>query len=452
MFYPPKPDLISSRTPRIMRFFKNLRSSISVFTEQSYQMKMGEVRGLKERTYFLAQPDLVRKLLTSSIKTHPKSNLIEKTFSVLLGQGLFMSSGDTWIRRRKMVEGAFGTANISKVFPHMLAAAEDLCSQITEGKVQIDRLTNQVSVDIIFRTLFSKAIEPDETNHFFEVVDSFLKSAHGHASWCVIGLPERLSPFRRKTERTSLDLREVLARRVDERLSVRGAEQSPEDDLLDALINSRDDDGVGFTRDELVDEVAVLFLAGHETSAGVMAWAFYLIANSPDIQGRLHQEIDTVVGKGVLEQGHFRKLPLVRNVFRETLRLFPPVAFVPRKTTVTETWRDKVIKPGSTIFVAVWLLQRNPQIWEDPDGFDPDRFSTPQGKQSSREGYVPFSMGPRVCIGASFAIQEAAIVMSVLLQKFHFSPTDHLPRPVSKLTVRSENGIELNVTRRAPYS
>jgi len=331
----------------------------------------------------------------------------------------------------------------------MLAAAQDLANEAPTGVTRIDTLTTRVAADIIFRTLFSEALKKDESKLLFDSFESFQASAYAHGTWCLAGLPQRVSPYRIKAQRPAHILRDALARRVDARLEARKKGQPPQDDLLDALMAARDDQGVGFTRDELVDEVAVMFLAGHETSASALAWAFYLIANSPGIQQRLHAEIDEAMGQGTLETHHFRKLPLVRNVFRETLRLYPPVAFVPRKTTQAESWRDKRLKPGVTIFVSLWLLQRHRQIWKDSDGFDPDRFTTPEGKKASREAYLPFSIGPRVCIGASFAMQEAAIVMAVVLQKFRFTPTDHVPIPVSKLTVRSENGIELNITPRS---
>lgn len=449
MFQPPKPDTLPKRPSPLLRFRKNIQSSISVFTDHSYQMKMGEVRGLKERTYFLVQPDLVRKLLTSSPLVHPKSDFLEKILDQMVGQGVFVAAGETWARRRAMVDSAFGAANIIKIFPHMLAAAQDLGNRIPSGKVRIDTLTTHVAADIIFRTLFSEPLEADEANRLFEAFESFQATAYAHGNWCMAGLPQRLSPFRRKARHPAHTLREALALRVDARLNAREMKQPHGDDLLDALIDARDEQGVAFTRDELVDEVAVMFLAGHETSASALAWAFYLIASSPDIQDRLHEEIDVAIGEGTLERGHFRKLPLVRNVFRETLRLYPPITFVPRKTTKTETWRDKVLKPGVTIFASLWLMHRHREFWDNPDGFDPDRYDTPEGKQSSRDAYLPFSIGPRVCPGASFAMQEAAIVMAVLLQKYRFSPTDHVPRPVSKLTLRSENGIELLVTPRA---
>lgn len=450
MFHPPKPDTLPNRPSPISRFKKNIRSSVSVFTDHSYQMKMGEVRGLRERTYFLVQPDLVRKLLTSSPAVHPKSDFLEKILDQMVGQGVFVAAGQTWARRRKMVDSAFGAANITKIFPHMLSAAQDLGNRMTAGKTRIDTLTTHVAADIVFRTLFSEPIEAEEAHLLFETFESFQATAYAHGNWCMAGLPQWLSPFRRRAQRPAYILRGALARRVDERLKAREFGEPAGDDLLDALIESRDEQGVGFTRDELVDEVSVMFLAGHETSASALAWAFYLIANSPDIQERLHAEIDKTIGDGTLERSHFRKLPLVRNVFRETLRLYPPITFVPRKTTQTENWRDKVLKPDVTIFASLWLLHRHRHVWENPDGFDPDRFDTPEGKQASRDAYLPFSIGPRVCIGASFAMQEAAIVIAVLLQKFHFLPTEHVPRPISKLTLRSENGIELIVTPRIP--
>jgi cytochrome P450 len=144
-----------------------------------------------------------------------------------------------------------------------------------------------------------------------------------------------------------------------------------------------------------------------------------------------------------------RQLKFTRDVFREALRLYPPVAFVPRDITLPETIRGKALKKGSAIFVPIWLLHRNRTIWPNPDDFDPDRFARAEEKQAIREAYLPFSQGPRVCLGASFAMQEAVIILSMIAHNFDISVcSDHTPCPVARLTLRSENGIRLKLSAR----
>jgi cytochrome P450 len=159
--------------------------------------------------------------------------------------------------------------------------------------------------------------------------------------------------------------------------------------------------------------------------------------------------------RAFLEDGNFRPaqfkhLKLTRDVFRETLRLYPPVSFVPRDITVPETMRGKNLKKGSAIFISLWLMQRHREIWKNPDMFDPDRFSREDEKEAIRSAYMPFSQGPRVCLGASFALQEAAIILSMIAHHYEITPVEgHVPKPVARLTLRSENGIRLRLRKRS---
>ena len=146
-----------------------------------------------------------------------------------------------------------------------------------------------------------------------------------------------------------------------------------------------------------------------------------------------------------------KRLNLARNVFRETLRLYPPVAFLPRDATEAVTMRDKKIKAGAIISISPWIIQRHRKLWADPDLFDPDRWDREDSIESQRNAYLPFSLGPRVCLGAAFALQEATLILALLARDFRFDPVPgHEPKPVGRLTVRSENGIRLNVARRLP--
>jgi cytochrome P450 len=193
-----------------------------------------------------------------------------------------------------------------------------------------------------------------------------------------------------------------------------------------------------------------MFLAGHETSASALSWALYLIAQDKDVQDRMFAETELAFGQeGGFAPRNFKYLKLTRDVFRETLRLYPPVSFVPRDITIPETIRDKKLKKGAAIFVSLWLLHRHREIWNNPDTFDPDRFSREDEKDAIRSAYMPFSQGPRVCLGASFALQEAAIILSMITRNYEILPVEsHVPKPVARLTLRSENGIRLRLRKR----
>ena len=160
-------------------------------------------------------------------------------------------------------------------------------------------------------------------------------------------------------------------------------------------------------------------------------------------------ETVAVLGTRAVTFSDIRKLDITRNVFMETLRLFPPVAFLPRMVEKACTMRDKVVPAGSIISVSPWLMQRHRRYWQEPDAFDPDRFGRPETVEPQRHCYMPFSKGPRVCLGAAFAQQEGAIILAGLVRRYRFEPVPGFaPKPAGRLTVRSTNGIQLRVTRR----
>ena len=240
-----------------------------------------------------------------------------------------------------------------------------------------------------------------------------------------------------------------------------GRRVTVEGDILATLLQVRDQpSGEGFSFEELVDQVAMLFLAGHETSASALSWALHLLAHSPSVQERLHQEAVALFDPNEDDPSAIKDLALARNVFREALRLFPPVGFLARESAQACTMRDKQVPSRASVVISPWLIQRHRELWARPDEFDPDRFDTspdavpPEDtalpvRESLRKAYLPFGMGPRVCIGAAFAQQEAALILATLAREFRFEPVPgHVPEPVGRLTIRAENGIRLKVFQR----
>ena len=227
-------------------------------------------------------------------------------------------------------------------------------------------------------------------------------------------------------------------------------------DILGAFLQARDPVAdTAFTEEELLDQVCMLFLAGHETSASALSWCWYLLANAPDIQERLHQEIVDAIGDQAQPNiKELLKLELLRNTFREALRLFPPVGFFARQTTQPECMRDKQLQTGAAVLIAPWLIQRHRRYWPKPDAFDPDRYARhdaqyEQNRAALRDAYLPFGMGARVCIGNAFALQEAVLILALVLRNFELLPVpSRTPQPVGRLTIRSSNGIWLTLCPR----
>ena len=458
-FVPPKPQTLPRKASWLRRLHKARHCSLATLYDRSYSMKMGDIWTPFKMLYFVNQPELVNRVLVKEAERFPKSRYMRSMLTYLLGDGIFVSNGELWKKQRRMMDPAFNQARIQDVFPLMLDATQAMGERLrghAEGDVlAIDEETTHVTADIIFRTIYSRALRRDEADRIFRAFDQYQETAHRQGFWAMAGVPTVLSLGRRLARRHARTIRGLLERGVDRRIDeLNGKPDTGHKDILASLLEAVDPvTGAKFSRKELVDQIAVMFLAGHETSASSLAWALYLIAMRPDIQDRMHSEAAAVFGDRPPDFSDIKRLKLARDVFRETLRLYPPVSFIGRANVETEKMRDKVMKPGSIIFVSPWLIQRHRKLWKKPDVFDPDRFSDPATKESIRNAYIPFSAGPRVCLGASFAMQEGTLILAYLARHFRFEPVEgHTPKPISRLTLRSENGVRLRVFRRTAAS
>lgn len=455
-FRPPKPEPKPGGLPFWKVLPTWLHDGLAVLSEKAYRMKMGQFRLPTRRFFMLNDPPLVRRVLVERAEDFPKSEIIGFMVKRLMGDGVLTSSGATWRRQRAMLNPAFETTRVRLVFDQMRAATDRMIERldrIADGTPRdFDIETTHVTSDIILRTIFSETLDRERAEKVFSAFSRFQEIAFGLGMLRVFRVPT-VAFFRRnrEAERRAREIKGLLAPMIQARLDrIAAGETPPERDFLAAMIEARDpesDQPFGF--DELYEQVATLFLAGHETSASALGWTLYLVAAQPEVQDRLFAEVSGVLGDRVPELGDLRAMPYLRDVFRETLRLYPPVAFFMREAAMHDCMRDKELKPGSIVFISPWMLHRNTEIWDAPDEFDADRFQTDNGIEATRCAYMPFSMGPRVCLGAAFAQQEAALILASLIRRYRFETVaEREPKPIARLTLRSENGIWLRFTRR----
>ena len=465
LFIPPRPPPMPHKAS-IGDFLKTgLRSTLSLFREGSYdtlavgRVKIPTLPFLQTRSLFIVRAfDLIREMLVRRADEFPKSALMDDMLRMLTGYSIFISNGEVWRRQRRLMEPAFEQARIRDVFPMMLDAV-DACAARLQAEaaadpgapVAVDVEMTHFAADVIFRTIYSEAMDADGARRFFESFEVFQEIAYAHGMLKLGRFPTRLLPSHWRAKRAAKVIRQILEPPIQRRMqAIREDRPTPQNDILASLITARDPEtGTGFSEAELLDEVSMLFLAGHETSAAGLGWALYLLANCPHLQDRLHAEAVEIYDGRPPQFSDVKKLAFARDVFRETLRLYPPVATVVRDSTRPERLGTRDIPPGEVVFVPIWLLHRHRQHWDHPDAFDPDRFDTENGREGLRCAYMPFSMGPRVCAGASFALQEATLLLSAFARRFRFSPMPgHTPEPVSRLTLRSANGVRLIVEPR----
>ncbi len=399
-------------------------------------------------SYLINQPNLVNLVLKDRPEDFPKSPVIHDTLRELLGNSVFVTNGETWKMQRRIIDPAFEGGRIKDAFPAMRAAGLAALDRLGDGgEVEMEFETSYLTADVIFRTLFSIPIGDETAAKVFQAFRDYQRS---QPLWNLPGLlqmPRWFPRFRSgKSKEAARKIRGLLQVLVLARQSDIALGAAP-DDLATKIMTARDPEtGRGFDVEEMIDQVAIFFLAGHETSASALSWALYLLAFDQDVQQQLASEVADLDMKNI-QFSQLSKLPFTRAVFRETLRLYPPVPMMVRETMHKEPLRDRIAKKGSMIILSPWHLHRHERLWDRPDEFDPDRWQTENGKACQRKAYIPFSAGPRVCPGAGFGMAEGVLLLAMLVQKYRFEIVKE-PVPVAYLTVRAKNGILLRLVPR----
>lgn len=456
-FCPVYPTPKARRASLLKLFFSARYSWLDSLFERSYTMHLGEVHLPSLDLYMVNEPALVHRVLIEEVHHFPKSALLDAALKPLLGDSIFTTNGAQWERQRRMMEPSFEQARLKSVFASMSAAAHVMQMRLQQlldrANVDVEQEMTLVTADIIFRTILSTSLNEGDAGQIFNAFKQFQRHVPKLISHRIFGIPSVFSPLLTK-HRAGIfaqQIRSLLGQAIAPRFAAFHAGMpDPHQDILSELLKARDQaTGQSFSSDELLDQVTMLFLAGHETSASALSWALYLLANSTEVQARCYDEVIAMQVNDQLTYATIRKLQLVRNVVRETLRLYPPVGFFARQSQVTTMMRDKVVRRDAAIVVAPWLIHRHRTLWDKPDEFNPDRFACNDARESIKNAYLPFGLGPRVCIGASFALQEATLILATLIKHFRFEALANVqPKPVGRLTIRSDNGIQLRVCRR----
>jgi cytochrome P450 len=447
---PPKPAARADQVPfwRHVKLFR--RDILSAQPERLYRAKMAEFRTPFFRSYLVNQPDLVGVVLRQRPMDFPKSARVSQGLRPLLGQSVFLTNGEQWQAQRRIIDPAFEGGRLRDSFPAMLAAGQAMVARLGagQGATEIEALASHAAADVIFRALFSVPITDDLAAQVFDEFRRFqrcqpvltLAAFVPQARW----LP-RLG--RSDAGKSARIIRRLIKQMTDRRMQQIRDGTAP-DDLATKIMTTTDPQtGRRFDAGEMVDQVAIFFLAGHETSAAALGWALYLLAADAPAQDRVAAEAAQLPSTPAFSD--LSRLRFGRDVFREALRLYPPVPMMVRSAGKNECFRNRDISRGSQVVISPWYLQRNPDLWPSPDTFDPQRFSSDAGRKCLRQAYIPFSAGARVCPGAGFAMAEGPLFLALLARHFKFTTIkDRVPVPEAHLTLRARDGIWLNITRR----
>ena len=451
LFTPPYPQPPKSKRGLVKRFLRGWHSWIHVLFDKSYTMKMGEIR-LPSRTMYIANElSLVDQILRGGT-AFPKHSELVRNLNPLIGNSVFSANGADWESQRAMVNPAFAHTALGRSMPLMVAAADDLLARIAAaaqpGKtIDIDPMMTHVAADIIFRTLFSETLDEARSNIIHTAFGKFQRLAHSASMLRLYGIAAGW--FEKRSRGPARAIHDVFRPIVEARYEgfhARG--EAAKRDILQSLIEAKHPEtGAPFTCEQVMEQVSTIFLAGHETSASTMTWALYMLAECTQIQDRVRAEVASVAEDRPLSAAMLKDMGQVRNIFKETLRLYPPVSFLPREVTCPMDMRDKHLETGAMLVVAPWLTQRNKDNWACPHAFDPDRFDDPANAEMAKQAWLPFGRGPRVCVGAGFAQQEVMTVIASVVRAYRIAvPQGFKPEPVSRLTIRPRTGMPLLLT------
>jgi cytochrome P450 len=394
---------------------------------------------------------MVREVLADPNGIFPKSDLMVHALEPLIGDSIFVSSGATWKRQRAMIDPALSMMRVNRAFPAMEAGCAHAETTFAEAarrgeEFSLDLAMSHLTADIICRTVFSTTLQ---TRAAHDVFDAFTEFERSVAEVEIRRLIWDRAWTRAPQKAHVLDACRVIRAHLGELLDTHLAAGARFDDIAQAVIEARDDlGGRAFTREELIDQLGVLFLAGHETSASALTWAFAILATQPALVARLRAEVEQVTGGGPIGFHHIKRLNLTRNIFRETLRLYPPITFLPRVANEATSLQGYRLKKGALVMVAPWVLHRHRLYWRDPNRFDPDRFLPERESEITSGAYIPFGIGPRICAGAAFATIEATLLIARLFRRYDWRLTnpDRI-RPAARLTTRP---VEQVMCRLAP--
>jgi len=400
-----------------------------------------------KRWHMVMDPEALRHILRDRVDDYPKSMVTKLILEPAIGDSLFVAEGAHWLWQRRAAAPVFSHRNVAALAPVMTHAAERAAERIGRGVGRaVDAFDEMVTAtfEVISDVTFSNGDGFDRDSVHRAIEDYIGKTARV-SLLDIIGAPAWVPrPHRMMTGSAMRSMKSF----ADDAINARRAEgPKPVPDLLDLLMDGEDPKtGRRMTTAELRDNLLTFIVAGHETTALTLAWALYLCGFDPAVQAAARAEAQAVLKDRAATQGDIANLPLIRRIVDETLRMYPPAAFLSRTAQKADTLCGREVLPGDTVVLPIYALHRHHNLWPDPDRFDPGRFADP--KSIDRFAYLPFGDGPRICIGANFALQEAVIILATLLARFKFSLVPgRAPKPVMILTLRPEGGVWLQVER-----
>jgi cytochrome P450 len=435
----PKGSLILGNLPDFGRDLLGFFSSCAQKYGDVVSLRLGRWRGL-----LINHPDDVEQVLVTRNRDFQKHRFFFRHVGAIFGNGLVTSEGDFWLRQRRLAQPAFHRDRIAGYAEVMSSCAEGLTQGWRDGEVRdVRHEMMTVTQQIVAKTLFGAEVGEDAAavGKAFDLASREIATRIRRPFRIPDAIP---TPANRRYRAWVRQLDEVVYKIIRER------RQSAREgsDLLSLLLHAQDTDGARMTDAQLRDEAVTLFLAGHETTAIALSWTLYLLSQHPAVDARLHVELRDALGERAPTLDDIPRIAYAERVVKESMRLFPPVYAIGREAVRSGEIRGYAVPEGTTVFMSQWVIHRDARFYEDPLSFRPERWSAEAERRLPKFAYLPFGGGPRLCIGNTFAMMEAVLILCALVRRFRFELTDQPPVPFPSITLRPRNGLRMRVRRR----
>ena len=404
------------------------------------------MRFLYLTAHFVYNPADIEYVLVTNAKNFIKSRSLRTPFfRRLVGNGLLTSEGEVWKRQRRLAQPAFHRQRISAYADVMVEYASRMIKSWRAGETRdIHRDMMRLTLEVVVKTLFNTDVS-GEADKVGQVLSQMAKPFASQATLKWI-LDNRLpTSTHRSFNRAAREIDEIVYRLIAERRS----SGSDEGDLLSMLVAAHDEDGSRMNDKQLRDEVMTIFLAGHETTALTLSWAWYLLAENPVAEATFHAELDEVLGHRLPTVDDLARLKFTEMIAKESMRLYPPAYALGREAIEECEIGGYRVPAGAQVFMFQWATQRDPRFFAEPDAFRPERWTDEFSSTLPKFAYFPFGGGPRACIGNYFAMMEIVMLLATIGQRFRFSLVpDHAVTLMPAMSLRPANGIKVNVQHR----
>ncbi|MEQ1608599.1 MAG: cytochrome P450 [Hyphomonadaceae bacterium] len=437
--------------PLVRGLLQMIANPLHVWPRAMYENPYHGVRWIGRTFHYFRRPEHMKALFLDHADVFRKSQFQKKLVGPALGEGLLTSEGEHWKFQRRAASPAFRIDALRAIAPAFTSSAETTADRMiaaaARGPVDVMSEMQHATLDVIVETILGGADPDFGYNRIAGTVEDYMKTMGKPDMLDMFGAPTWIPrPWGGRGRRAASGLKQSAVNAIERRR----ASGETRNDLLGLLLAARDPEtGRGLSEDELRDNVVTFIGAGHETTALALTFALYLIANAPEIQERLVREAREVCGDSPIDAAMIDAMPFHEQVIKETMRLYPPVSIIDRVAAADIDFGDVHVKKGDFAFALIYIMHRHKRLWEQPERFDPDRFSEERAKGIPRFQYMPFGAGPRICIGMKFAYMEAIAILATLVRRLRFLPNaDHKVEPNIRITLRPEGGMPLFVGRR----